>query len=120
MTKLTKEELTPFCKKENETLTSFLNEYYSNIYLIQEFKNNSTNSKSSIDNLLRKGNSQASYIVLEINSNISLGTLSEAIKDRVGRSNIKGLTIIRDSHDATFYKEQICKNDFIIKQEDFK
>ncbi|MBP5455563.1 MAG: hypothetical protein J6Y37_03625 [Paludibacteraceae bacterium] len=87
----------------------------------QEYKSNKTATKSSIDNLLRDGKRQADNLVLEINSSIPFGDLTEVVKDRVRRStNIRSLLIIRDGKDVTYSREQMVANDFKIQQTDFR
>ena len=82
---------------------------------------NSTPSKSSIDNLLRKAKDQADHVVLWIESDISLGDLRDAMTDRVRRINsIKTVTIVIGGKDCTYTREQIVKDGFIIKQADLK
>ena len=60
----------------------------------QEYKINSTPTKSSIDNLIRGAKKQADSVVLQIESGISLGDLRDAITDRLVRAeNITDITI---------------------------
>lgn len=95
--------------------------YNRSIDRIEEYKVNSTPSKSSIDNLLRKAKDQADHVVLWIESDISLGDLRAAIYSRVKRSdNIKTVTIVIGGRDCTYTREQIVKDGFIIKQADLK
>lgn len=87
----------------------------------QEYKESTTNTKSSIDNLIRDAKKQAGSIVLVIDSDISYGDLKDAISDRVRRSaNVTDVTLIRDSKDVTYSREQIVSGSFKIQQEDFK
>lgn len=88
--------------------------------VIEEYKNNITPSTNSIDTLIRKGNKQANYIILEINSNISPGDLEDALKDRVQRC--KGLKEIRIKIGSSLamYKKDDIDDTFKIKLEDFK
>ena len=87
----------------------------------QEYKVNSTPTKNSIDSLIRDGKKQADHIVLEIKSDISIGDLRDAINDRVSRcKNIKDVIIIMGDKDATYTREQMISDNFIIRQEDFK
>ena len=88
---------------------------------VQEYKINSVSTINSIDSLIRDGKKQADNIVLEVKSDISIGDLRDAINDRVSRSkSIKELTVIIGGKDATYTREQMVSDDFIIRQEDFK
>ena len=87
----------------------------------QEYKVSKTPTKNSIDRLIREGKNQADHIVLRIDCDIALGDLRDAVTSRIKRSlNIKKLTIIRHGKDVTYNWEDIIKEDFKIKQEDFK
>lgn len=87
----------------------------------QEYKVNGTATKSAIDRIIRDAKKQADSIVIRIDSDISMGTVSDAISDRVRRSpNITDITIIRDGKDATYTREQMTDDDFKIQPEDFK
>lgn len=130
-------------KKENVRIGTYLAEKYGyNIDLIanpsdrktadslnkslgyeQEYKVNSTPSKGSIDNAIRKASKQADSIILSIESEISLGDVANALSDRVRRSgNITEITIIlwNDKKDLTYTREQILSPTFKIRPEDFK
>lgn len=86
----------------------------------QEYKINSTPTKSSIDNLIRGAKKQADSIVLQIESGISLGDLRDAITDRLVRAeNITDITIILDGKDVIYRREQMLKPTFKIQREDF-
>ena len=127
-------------KSENVTIASyFANKYGYEIDLIprqhnhkeadafnrtlgrkEEYKVNSVSSYNSIDSALRKAKKQADHIVLSIQSDISLETLSDAINDRVKRAeNIKTVTIIRDGLDVTYSRQSMINEGFKILQEDF-
>ena len=70
---------------------------------------------------LRKAKDQADHIVLSIQSDISLGDLSNAINGRVKRAaNIQTITIIRDGLDVTYSRDVMVSDGFKIQQEDFK
>lgn len=87
----------------------------------EEYKVNSTASINSIDMALRKAKDQADHIVLSIQSDISLGDLSNAINGRVKRAaNIQTITIIRDGLDVTYSRDVMVSDGFKIQQEDFK
>ena len=87
----------------------------------QEYKVNSTPTKSSIDNLLRSGAKQADHIVLVIDSEIPLGELRNAIKDRVERTaNIKSIVLSINKKDKTYKREEIINDEWEIKQADFE
>lgn len=87
----------------------------------QEYKVNGTATKSSIDNLIRSGSKQARHIVLRIDSDISFGVLTDAIRGRVNQCReLESLMIIRNGQDLTLSREQIMALDFKIQWEDFK
>ena len=87
----------------------------------QEYKMNSTPTKSSIDNLLRKGKDQADDIVLWIDSEISWGDLTDALKDRIRRSgNIKHITLVREGSDRRYSREEILAAGFKIQPADLE
>lgn len=79
----------------------------------------STPTKSSIDNLLRKGKDQADDIVLWIDSEISWGDLTDALKDRIRRSeNIKHVTVIKEGKDRRYSREEMVAAGFKIQPAD--
>lgn len=87
----------------------------------QEYKVNGTATKSSIDNLIRSGSQQARHIVLRIDSDISFGLLTNAIRGRVNQcKDLETLMIIRNGQDLTLTREQIMAPGFKIQWEDFK
>ena len=78
-------------------------------------------TKSSIDNLLRKAKKQANRIVLWIESDISMGDLTDGVKGRVIRTeNIKTITIVKDGKDRSYSREDILQNGFKIQQADLE
>lgn len=89
----------------------------------QEYKVNKTSTKGSIDRLLRTGKDQSDNIVLSIESDISLGDVASAFRDRVRRAeNIKRITLIlwREQKDITLTREEILSPRFKIRPEDFR
>ena len=87
----------------------------------QEYKVNATPTRNSIDSLLRSAAKQANEIVLWIDSDISLGDLSQVIKDRVRRTaNITYLTVVRNGKDRRYSREEIIASDFKIQPADLK
>lgn len=87
----------------------------------QEYKVNSTETKSSIDNLIRHGALQADHIVLRIDSAIGPNVLTNAIRGRVNQcKSLKSLMLIRNGQDITLTREQIMASGFKIQWEDFK
>lgn len=87
----------------------------------QEYKVNSTPTKSSVDNLLRDAKNQADDIVLWIDSDISLGDLRDALIDRTNRSsNIRSVTIQMKGKDHTYTRDDILRAGFEIKQADLE
>ena len=95
--------------------------YNQSLDRFEEYKVNTTPSKNAIDRLIRDARKQADHIVLWIDSDISLGDLRSAIYSRVKRSdNIKSVRIVINGKDCVYTREQITKDDFIIKQADLK
>lgn len=82
----------------------------------QEFKLNTTPTKSAIDNALRRAKGQASNIVIQINSDISADDLTDAIKNRVRRSSgISEIWIKRGDFDAMYPRKDILDDSFKIQ-----
>lgn len=95
--------------------------YNRTLRITQEYKLNSTPSKSSIDNLLRDGKKQADDIVLWIDSDISLEDITAVLRSRVRRSeNIRSITIVRDNKDIMLKREDILTDGFKIRPADLK
>lgn len=88
--------------------------------VIEEYKLNIKATKSSIDNLIRSGKKQADYIILQIESEISVDELSDAIQDRVGRAeNLKEMRIRVGNAEAVYSRKYIISHGFKIKPGDF-
>lgn len=88
--------------------------------VMEEYKLNIKATKSSIDNLIRSGKKQADYIILQIESEISVDDLSDAIQDRVVRAeNLKEIRIRVGNAEAIYTREYIISNGFKIKPGDF-
>lgn len=128
-------------KKENLEVASYLaNKYGYEIELLdnppnvksadtfnytldvkQEYKISRTPTKSSVDNLIRDARKQADDIVLKLEADISLVSLSKAIHSRVRRSeNIKSVTVIINGKSKLYHRGEIMKKDFIIQQADLE
>ncbi len=86
----------------------------------QEYKVNALPTKSSIDNLIRKGAKQAHDLVLFVDSDISLSELSSALHDRVRRTDIHSIMVVVDGKDKTYTYDEIVANGFKIRQADLK
>ena len=87
----------------------------------EEYKASRTNTKSSIDNLLKKANRQCHYVVIEVSEDIPLETLERGIKGRLSQpsNKIETIRIIMGQKDVEYKTEDILKDDFHIKQKDF-
>lgn len=95
--------------------------YNRTLDMEQEYKMASTPSVNAIDRLIRDGRKQADNIVLWLDTDIPLGNLRDAITSRIRRAdNVQSLTIIRNGKDVTYNREDILKNNWEIKQADFK
>lgn len=86
----------------------------------QEYKVNTLPTKSSIDNLIRKGAKQADSVVLIIDSRISLDELSSALHDRVRRTRLDTVMIVSDSKGRTYTRSEIITDGFKIRQADLE
>ncbi|MGN0309325.1 MAG: phage minor head protein [Bacteroides sp.] len=86
----------------------------------QEYKVNATPTKSSIDNLIRKGAKQARDLVLFVDSYISLDDLSSALHDRVNRTNINTVMVVIKGKDRTYSFVEITSKGFKIRQADLE
>ena len=84
----------------------------------QEYKVNTAATKSSIDNLIRKGAKQALDIVLFVDSGISLDELSSALHDRVRRTNVNTIMVVIGGKDKTYSFDEIVTKGFKIRQAD--
>ena len=83
-------------------------------------KVNAKPTKSSIDNLIRKGAKQADDLVLFVDSGISLDELSSALHDRVRRTNLNTVMVVIDGMDRTYTYDEITAKGFKIRQADLK
>lgn len=100
---------------QNETSADSFNK---TLGIEQEYKVNAKPTKSSIDNLIRKGAKQADDLVLFVDSGISLDELSSALHDRVRRTNLKTVMVVIDGMDRTYTYDEIATNGFKIRQAD--
>lgn len=110
-------EIDLIANPQNETSADSFNR---TLGIEQEYKVNTTPTKSSIDNLIRKGAKQADDIVLFVDSEISLNDLSSALHDRVRRTNLKTVIIVIDEKDKTYTYDEITAKGFKIRQADLK
>ena len=95
--------------------------YNRTLKIEQEYKMASTPTVNAIDRLIRDGRKQADNIVLWLDTDIPLGNLRDAIISRIRRAdNVQSLTIVRNGKDVTYNREDILKNNWEIKQADFK
>ena len=95
--------------------------FVDNMKIEQEYKTASTPTVNAIDRLIRDGRKQADNIVLWLDTDIPLGNLRDAIISRIRRAdNVQSLTIVRNGKDVTYNREDILKNNWEIKQADFK
>lgn len=87
----------------------------------QEYKVTSTDTYNSYDKAVRKASKQADSIVIRVDCECNLSTLSDAINNRTNlRKNIKEIMLIIDGKDATYKREHIIQDGFKIQKEDFK
>ena len=100
---------------QNETSADSFNK---TLGIEQEYKVNAKPTKSSIDNLIRKGAKQADDLVLFVDSGISLDELSSALHDRVRRTNLKTVMVVINGMDRTYTYDEIATNGFKVRQAD--
>lgn len=100
---------------QNETSADSFNK---TLGIEQEYKVNAKPTKSSIDNLIRKGAKQADDLVLLVDSGISLDELSSALHDRVRRTNLKTVMVVINGMDRTYTYDEIATNGFKVRQAD--
>ena len=87
----------------------------------EEYKVNRTGSANSIDMNIKDGAKQADVIVLRIDSEITLDTLSNAINNRANRcQGLKEIIIIMNDTEAIYTRAQFRKDGFKIQPDDFK
>lgn len=110
-------EIDLIANSQNETTADSFNK---TLGIEQEYKVNSTPTKGSIDNLLRKGAKQAQDLVLFVDSDISLVDLSNAMHNRVKRTNIKTVMVVINGKDKTYSYDEITTNAFKIRRADLK
>lgn len=110
-------EIDLLSKLENETSADSFNK---TLGVKQEYKVNTKPTTSSIDNLLRKGATQADDLVLFVDSDISLDVLSRAMHSRVRRTDINSVMVVINGKDKTCSRAEIVSDGFIIRQADLK
>lgn len=102
---------------QNETSADSFNK---TLGIEQEYKVNTTPTKNSIDTLIRKGAKQANDVVLFVDSGISLDDLSNALNDRVRRTNLKTVMVVINGMDKTYTYDEITAKGFKIRQADLE
>lgn len=110
-------EIDLIANPQNETSADSFNK---TLGIEQEYKVNATPTRSSIDNLIRKGAKQADSIVLFVDSDISLNELSSALHDRVKRTNLKNVMVVIGKKDKTYTFDEITSKGFKVKQADLR
>lgn len=110
-------EIDLIANPQNETSAD---SYNKTLGIEQEYKVNAKPTKSSIDNLIRKGAKQADDLVLFVDSGISLDELSSALHDRVRRTNLKTVMVVIDGMDKTYTYDEITAKGFKVRQADLK
>ncbi|MDR1951608.1 MAG: hypothetical protein LBP96_05205 [Bacteroidales bacterium] len=85
--------------------------------IFQEYKVNKTPTQSAINKQLRIAAKQADYIILWIDSKISLNILERGVKGRVKLTkNVKEVWIILNGEIKMFSRSQILENEFSISK----
>ena len=110
-------EIDLIANPQNETSADSFNK---TLGIEQEYKVNATPTGNSIDNLIRKGAKQAHDLVLFVDSGISLDELSNALNNRVRRTNLKTVMVVINGMDKTYTYDEITANGFKIRQADLK
>lgn len=87
----------------------------------EEYKVNRKGTANSIDMNIKDGAKQADVIVLRIDNEITLDTLSNAINNRAKRcQELKEIIIIINDKEAIYTRTQFRKGSFKIQPDDFK
>lgn len=85
----------------------------------EEYKVNTKPTANAIDMAIRSAKRQADHIVLWIDSDIDLDSLSAAIRNRVKREeNIKSITIVWKGKDRTYSRSEMLDGVFKIQLAD--
>ncbi len=88
---------------------------------VQEYKSVLSPTNNAVQLQIRSASKQADSIVLVIKGDMDLQILGDAMNDRVRRyENITDVTIIMGGKDATFTREKIVADDFLINNSDFR
>ena len=88
---------------------------------VQEYKSVLKPTNNAVQLQIRSAAKQANSIVLTLKETAPLDVLSYALNDRVKRcENITDVTIMMDGKDATFVREKMIADGFMIKGDDFK
>lgn len=74
---------------------------------------------NAIDRLLRDGAKQADYVILEIDCDATPGVVADAMNSRLKRAGIKEVRLRIGNAEAVYTKEEIIRDGFKIKPEDF-
>lgn len=85
----------------------------------EEYKRGRTASVNAIDRLLRDGAKQADYVILEIDCDATPGVVADAMNSRLKRAGIKEVRLRIGNAEAVYTKEEIIRDGFKIKPEDF-
>lgn len=87
----------------------------------EEYKVNTKPTANAIDRAIRSAKRQADYIVLWIDTDMDLDTLSAAIKNRVRREeNVRGITVVIGEKDHLYTREDIMGGAFKIRLADLR
>jgi hypothetical protein len=88
--------------------------------VMEEFKANTKGSINSIDRAIRDGAKQADHLIIEIRSDIKVGEFTDAVTDRLNRcESLKELRVKIGDCEAVYTREEILRDGFKIKPEDF-
>ncbi len=85
----------------------------------EEYKRGRTASVNAIDRLLRDGAKQADHVILEVDCDATPGVVADAMNSRLKRAGIKEVRLRIGNAEAVYTKEEIIRDGFKIKPEDF-
>lgn len=88
--------------------------------LFNEYKSLMTPTASALDNALRKAAEQADDVVIDIKCDIGNNIIADTLQNRVRRTDIQTVRLIKNGKDILLSRKQILTEDFTIKQDDFQ
>lgn len=107
------EELSKIVPKSQFYENKFPDAWLIDARIAMDFKTISSQNYNTIDNALRRGKSQADYILLKLKTKVKEGHLKNIIKSRVSRAeNIKGVWLILEDRLYKLSRQDILEDRF--------